>query len=145
MCWDDKYRYNKNTLENIASPSGFTCIQGEDEKKSEALAHDILTIVLFKSAAETKETFLPVAQKCKVDIIIQLLRPANGTYSNLYCEFKGAASKNYKLRDCGKVFVFRLARKYNVQEGQVNHPFKSEEIFKKKYKQYIENEPTIHK
>lgn len=84
----------------------------------------MLTIVLFKSAAETKETFLPVVQKCLVDIIIQLLTPANGTYGNLYCEFKGAANKNYQFRDCGKICVLRLAEKYNVQEGQVNHPFK---------------------
>lgn len=56
----------KNTLENIASLSGFTCIQSEDKKKSETLAHDILTIVLLKSAAEENETFKPVAQKCKL-------------------------------------------------------------------------------
>lgn len=70
------------------------------------------------------------------------MRPANGTYGNLYCEYKGAANKNYQFKDCGKICVFRLAEKYNVQEGQVNHPFKSEEIFKEKY---IEKEPTILK
>ncbi|XP_052713970.1 uncharacterized protein LOC128187594 [Crassostrea angulata] len=133
-----------NTLENIVSQSGFTCIQGEDKEKRETLAHDMLTIVVFKSAAETIETFLPVAQKCKVDIIIQLLRPANGTYGNLYCEFNGAANKNYKFRDCGKFCVFQLVRKY-AQEGQVHHPFKSEEIFKEKCKRYVENEPTVQK
>ncbi|XP_065934555.1 uncharacterized protein [Magallana gigas] len=131
-----------NTLENIISQHGFTFIQGEDKEKSETLAHDILTIVLFKSASEEHETFMPVAQKCKVDIIIQLLRPANGTYGNLCCEFNGAASKSDKFRDCGKECVFQLARKYNVPEGQVNHPFKSEEIFKDKYKKYLENQST---
>lgn len=104
----------------------------------------MLTIVLFKSAAETKEIFFPVVQECKVDIIIQLLRPANGTYGNLYCEFEGAANKNDTFRDCGKMCVSRLVRKY-AQEGQVNHPFKSEEIFKEKYKTYIEKEPTFYK
>lgn len=66
------------------------------------------------------------------------MRPANGTYGNLYCEFKGTSYIGYTFRDCGKMCVFRLARKY--KQGQVNHPFKSEGIFKEKYQIYVEND-----
>lgn len=59
----------KHNLLNLAKTS---CLIHVDNKIA-TLAHDLLTTVLFKCAAEKKEIFFPVLQLCQSDVFHQLL------------------------------------------------------------------------
>lgn len=70
---------------NISSP--FKYIQVMDSKVTLRISHELFSIVLFKSVAETTvqselNAFLSLIQQCKDDIVIQLLRPVDNKQSD---------------------------------------------------------------
>lgn len=105
------------------------------ENKIAILAHDLLTTVLFKCAAERTEIFFPVLQLCQSDVFLQLLRPTGSTYSDLYFEYL----PDVKNRDVGRMCTYRLARMYKKQE--IDHPMMAVELVKEKYVRYSTHNP----
>lgn len=105
------------------------------ENKIATLAHDLLTTVLFKCAAEKTEIFSPVLQLCQSDVFLQLLRPAGSTDSDLYFEYL----PDVKNRNVGKMCTYRLACMYKNQE--INHPLMAVELVKDKYAKYLTHNP----
>lgn len=124
----------KEDLQQNALTSGFIHV----ETSRAALAHDILTMALFKSTAEADTIFTPVVLNCSDDIIIQLLRPAGSVHSDFYCKFEDVnkESSYYKSR---KVCVYRLVCKY--KEKSKNHPLMTEKFVKNKYEKYMKQTP----
>lgn len=96
-----------------------------------------VTTALFKSVAERIHIFLPVLQVCNSDVFLQLLRPSDGSHSDLYYKYIYMLSK--LSRDVGKTCAYRLACIYTKQE--IAHPLMSVELVKDKYIQYLQHEP----
>lgn len=105
--------------------------------KRATLAHELLTTVLFKAAADKIEIFLPVLEMCESDVFIQLLRPTDSTHSDLYFEYINDFSGFSK--DVGKMCAYRLARKYKKQTTV--HPLMTVENVMNKYIEYLKREP----
>lgn len=124
----------KENLQKNALTSGYVHV----ETNRATLAHDILTMVLFKSTAEADIFFTPVVLNCSDDIIIQLLRPAGNIYSDFYCEFEDVNKESpyYKSR---KVCVYRLVCKF--KENEKNHPLMTKEFVRHKYEKYMTQTP----
>ncbi|XP_065934540.1 uncharacterized protein [Magallana gigas] len=124
----------KENLQKNALTSGYVHV----ETNRATLAHDILTMVLFKSTAEADIFFTPVVLNCSDDIIIQLLRPAGSIYSDFYCEFEDVNKESpyYKSR---KVCVYRLVCKF--KENEKNHPLMTKEFVRHKYEKYMTQTP----
>lgn len=117
---------SKPKLKDITTASGYVKMEGNEE----TLVHDILAIVLFKSAAETPvEIFKPVVERCKLDFMLQILRP-DSTHNDLYCGFMNVDKKS-DFREIGKKFVDRCVIDQTLDLG---HPLRTLEFVQKKYK-----------
>lgn len=112
------------------------------EVEAASLTHEILSVALFKSAADKKEILSPVLLNCEVDLIIQLLRPADSIQSEILCEFMDA-SKNSQFRESAKACVFQLARKH--KEEEINHPLRTIGFVEEKLKKYLNKPPKFKK
>lgn len=121
----------KHTLMDLAKTS---CLLLVDNKIA-TLAHDLLTTVLFKCAAEQTEIFFPVLQLCQSDVFLQLLRPTSSTNSDLYFEYL----PDLKNKDVGRMCTYRLARMDKKQE--INHPLMVVELVKEKFAKYSTHNP----
>nr|XP_034339427.1 uncharacterized protein LOC105327203 isoform X2 [Crassostrea gigas] len=129
----------KHALEKICNTSDYVLV----ETQAATLAHDILAIVLFRSAAENEEYLLPVVMKSELDMMLQLLRPPAGTPDNDFeCDFMDV-NKNDKYRTIGKEFVYRYASKYG--ENEMLHPLFAIDFVKRKYALYLKNPPKHKK
>ena len=107
--------------------------------KIASLIHDVLTIVLFKCAAEVREDFLPVVQNCKENVLLELMRPPE----NIHCEFYTSLSKvkkNEEFRDVEKVLVYRLAHHWSKDW---EHPLQPTKLFKDKAEKYMTTKPCL--
>lgn len=122
------------TKHNLMDLAKTSCLLHVDNKIA-TLAHDLLTTVLFKCAAEQTEIFSPVLQLCQSDVFLQLLRPTSSTNSDFYFEYL-PDSKN---RDVGRMCTYRLARMDKKQE--INHPLMEVELVKEKYAKYSIHSP----
>lgn len=129
----------------ISSP--FEYIQVVDSIFTLRIVHELFSIVLFKSVAETTvqseiNVFLKLAKRCQDDIIIQLLRPADNKQSDIYCEFVDV-SKSILHGQVGKICVFRLACKYKILDADAYHPLMTIDFVKEKYPKYLHNLPVL--
>lgn len=133
--WDGKINeeITKEALREIFT-SGFVLV----EAQTAALAHDILTIVLFKSAAETEKCLSPVVQNSEVDMMLQLFRPPGTTHNDFYCDFMDV-NKDETLRSIGKELVYRCASKY--KKHWKDHPLLTIGFVKEKYSSYLKVPP----
>ena len=125
---------SKYTLNNLYKQK-FGYIQ--KESKNARLLHDVLTIVLFKCAAELKEDYLPVLQKSNETVLLELMRPPGDSY----CEFYTSLAKvkqNEEFRENGKVLVYRLAHHWTKNW---EHPLQSIAIFREKAEEYMSKRP----
>lgn len=129
----------KHALEKICNTSDYVLV----ETQAATLAHGILAIVLFRSAAENEEYLLPVVMKSELDMMLQLLRPPAGTPDNNFeCDFMDV-NKNDKYRTIGKEFVYRYASNYG--ENEMLHPLFAIDFVKRKYALYLKNPPKHKK
>lgn len=127
----------KQNLMELCKTSGLLQV----ENKRVTLAHELLTTALFKSAAERFHIFLPVLELCFSDVFLQLLRPSDGSQSDLYYKYYYDLSN--LSRDVGERCAYRLARIYTKQE--IAHPLMSIEFVKNTYIQYLKHKPKdIH-
>lgn len=120
---------SKQTLMDLTKTSGFLQV----DNKRATLAHELLTTVLMKSVAGTREISLPVFKMCKRDVFLQLLRPTDSTNSDLYVEYRNDLSKQSKYE--GKMCAYRLAEIYKEQETA--HPLMTVELVKERYQKYL--------
>lgn len=104
----------------------------------ETLVHEILTIVLFKFAAETSvEIFKPVVERCKLGFMLQILRPVSTHNNDLYCGFMNVDKKS-NFREIGKIFV----RRCHVEKTlDINHPLRTLEFVHKRLKKWQSKQP----
>lgn len=124
-----------DTFEKIVSQS---CLVTFDDNKI-SFVHDILTILLFKSAAETKNMFSFAAENCEIDIMLQLFRPAQSNPKEPYLEFPDPKI-NDVFRPIGKILIYRLTN--TNQAWDVHHPLNDFDFFKEKYHNYLKFEPN---
>uniref|UniRef100_K1PVV3 Novel STAND NTPase 3 domain-containing protein n=1 Tax=Magallana gigas TaxID=29159 RepID=K1PVV3_MAGGI len=124
----------KDNFMDLAKTSGLLQV----ENKRATLAHGLLTTVLFKSAMESEIIIKPVLQRCKIDVILQLLRPTDSTQSDLYLEFTYTESSQTS-KNAGKLCAYRLAQICTKQE--INHPLMKIEFVKKKCAEYLKRDP----
>lgn len=126
----------KDAIEEIFTTSGYVYF----EANTATLAHDILTIALFKSAAKADEYLVRVVENCEVDMMLQLLRPPGTAHNDLYCDFMDVYDMdNSNQRTIAKIFVYRYASKY--REIKMVHPLLTMEFVKEKYLNYIKRPP----
>nr|XP_034339424.1 uncharacterized protein LOC105339430 isoform X4 [Crassostrea gigas] len=122
----------KDAITKMFTTSG--CVYVEDNTAS--LAHDILTIALFKSAAEADEYLLRVVENCDVDVMLQLFRSPGTAHNDLYCDFMDVNKKKIpNQRTMAKEFVYRFASKYRNIE--MVHPLFKTEFVSEKYPKYL--------
>nr|XP_034339446.1 uncharacterized protein LOC105341280 isoform X3 [Crassostrea gigas] len=126
----------KHNLMQLSKTSGLLCV----ENKIATLAHELLTTVLFKCAAEKTLIFLPALQFCKIDVFLQLLRPTDSTHRDFYFEYIFNDCSNFS-KDIGKMCAYRLAQEYKKHETA--HPLMTVEIVKIKYVEYLKREPNF--
>lgn len=134
MKWSREIGKNitKDAITKMFTTSG--CVYVEDNTAS--LAHDILTIVLFKSAAEADEYSLRVVENCDVDVMLQLLRFPGTAHNDLYCDFMDVNKKKIpNQRTMAKEFVYRFASKYRNIE--MEHPLFMIWFVREKYPKYL--------
>lgn len=110
-------KISKETFNEMANTSGFIRV----ENNTASLAHEILTMVLFKFTAESNSRFLPVVKNCKVDFMLQILRPKNSFRCTLYCDFMDVSKKS-EFKSAGKIFLDSLASNRALD---VAHPLRS--------------------
>lgn len=128
----------KDAITKMFTTSGYVYV----EDNTATLAHDILTIALFKSAAEADEYLLRVVENSEVDMMLQLLRPPGTAHNDLYCTFMDVNNKeNVNQRTIAKKFVYRYASKYG--EIQMDHPLFTIDFVRDKYPRYLKG-PTEH-
>lgn len=133
--------------EKMTTSSPFEYIQVVDSIFTLRIAHELFSIVLFKSVAETSvqselNVFLKLIKRCQDDIIIQLLRPADNKQSDIYCEFVDV-SKSILHRKVGKICVCRLARYYKILDADADHPLMTIDFVKEKYPKYLDKLPVL--
>lgn len=133
--------------EKMTVSSPFEYIQVVDSIFTLRIAHELFSIVLFKSVAETTDqselnVFLELIKRCQDDIIIQLLRPADNKQSDIYCEFVDV-SKSILHGKVGKICVYRLARKYKISDADADHPLMKIDFVKEKYPKYWDKLPVL--
>nr|XP_034339450.1 uncharacterized protein LOC105341280 isoform X7 [Crassostrea gigas] len=126
----------KHNLMQLSKTSGLFRV----ENKIATLAHEILTTVLFKCAAEKTLIFLPALQLCKIDVFLQLLRPTDSTHRDFYFEYIFNDNSNFS-KDIGKMCAYRLSQEYKKHETA--HPLMTVEIVKNKYEEYLQREPKL--
>lgn len=126
----------KHNLMQLSKTSGLLCV----ENKIATLAHELLTTVLFKCAAEKKETLLPVLQVCKIDVFLQLLRPTDSTHRDFYFGYIFNDCSDFS-KDIGKRCAYRLAQEFKTHETA--HTLMTVEIVKNKYVEYLKREPKF--
>nr|XP_034338180.1 uncharacterized protein LOC105324417 [Crassostrea gigas]XP_034338181.1 uncharacterized protein LOC105324417 [Crassostrea gigas] len=126
----------KHNLIQLSKTSGLFRV----ENKIATLAHELLTTVLFKCAAEKKEILLPVLQLCKIDVFLQLLRPTDSTHRDFYFEYTFNDCSEFSKR-IGKMCAYRLSQKYKNHE--IAHPLMTVEIVKNRYVAYLKREPKL--
>lgn len=124
----------KHALKKISNTSGYVLV----ENQAATLAHDILTIILFRSAAEREEYLLPVVMKSELDMMLQLLRPPGTPDNDFKCDFMDVNKKN-QYRTIGKEFVYRYASNYG--ENEMLHPLFATDFVKRKYAHYLKQPP----
>lgn len=128
----------KDAITKMFTTSGYVYV----EDNTATLAHDILTIALFKSAAEADEYLLRVVENSEVDMMLQFLRPPGTAHNDLYCTFMDVNNKeNVNQRTIAKKFVYRYASKYG--EIQMDHPLFTIDFVRDKYPRYLKG-PTEH-
>lgn len=117
--WDGEIisKISKETLNEMANTSCFIRV----ENTTASLAHEILTIILFKFTAESNSRFLPVVKNCKVDLMLQILRPKNSFHCDLYCDVMDVSKKS-EFKFAGKIFLDILASNGALD---VAHPLRS--------------------
>lgn len=120
----------KHALKEISDTSGYVLV----ENQAATLAHDILTIVLFRSAAEREEYLSPVVMESELDMMLQLLRPPGTPDNDFECDFMDV-NKNDQYRTIGKEFVYRYASTYG--EIEMLHPLFATDFVKRKYARYL--------
>lgn len=135
--------------EKMTISSPFEYIQVADSIVTLRIAHELFSIVLFKSVAETSvqselKVFLKLisTEQCQDDIIIQLLRPADNKQSDIYCEFVDV-NKSILHGKVGKICVFRLACKYKIFGADAYHPLMTIDFVKEKYPKYLDHLPVL--
>lgn len=133
--------------EKMTISSPFEYIQVVDSIFTLRIAHEIFSIVLFKSVAETTvqselNVFLKLIRRCKDDIIVQLLRPVDNKQSDISCEFVDVR-KSILHGKVGKMCVYRLARKYKISDADVYHPLMTIDFVKEKYPKYLYQLPVF--
>lgn len=122
----------KDAITKMFTTSGYVHVEGN----TATLAHNILTIALFKSAAEADEYLLRVVENCDVDVMLQLLRPLGTAHNDLYCDFMDVNKKKISnQRTMAKTFVYRYASKYRYNERV--HPLFMIEFVSEKYHKYL--------
>lgn len=131
--WKINKDITKEALTKI-STSGFV----SDDAQTAVLAHDILTIVLFKSAAETEKYLQPVVRNSEVGMMLQLFRPTGSAHNDFYCDFIDV-DKDETLRSIGKEFVYRYASKY--QKHWQDHPLLTIDFVREKHVSYLKAPP----
>uniref|UniRef100_A0A8W8JTH5 DZIP3-like HEPN domain-containing protein n=1 Tax=Magallana gigas TaxID=29159 RepID=A0A8W8JTH5_MAGGI len=130
----------KDAITKMFTTSG--CVYVEDNTAS--LAHDILTIALFKSAAEADEYLLRVVENCDVDVMLQLLRSPGTAHNDLCCDFMDVNNKKRSNhRKMAKEFVYRFASKY--RDIKMVHPLFKIKFVSEKYSKYVKDLPNIKK
>lgn len=126
----------KDAITKMFTTSGYVYV----EDNTATLAHDILTIALFKSAAEADEYLLRVVENSEVDMMLQLLRSPGTAHNDLYCTFMDVNNKeNVNQRTIAKEFVYRYASKYG--EIQMDHPLFTIDFVRNKYPRYLKGPP----
>lgn len=122
--------------EKMTISSSFEYIQVVDSIFTLRIAHELFSIVLFKSVTETAvqselNIYLKLMQQCKDDIIVQLLRPVDNDIS---CKFVDV-SKSDLHKEVGKACVYRLAHIYKIPDA--DHPLMAVDFLTEKYKKYL--------
>lgn len=126
----------KDSIEKNFTTSGYVYV----EANTATLAHDILTIALFKSAGKADEYLERVVENCEVDMMLQLLRPPGTALNDLYCDFMDVNDKEKSnQRTIAKEFIYRYASKY--REIKTVHPLFTIEFVKEKYPNYLKGPP----
>lgn len=121
----------KDAITKMFTTSGYVYV----EDNTASLAHDILTIALFKSAAEADEYLLRVVENCDVDVMLQLFRSPGTAHNDLYCDFMDVNKKKISnQRTMAKEFVCRFASKYRNIE--MVHPLFKIEFVSEKYPKF---------
>lgn len=126
--WDGEITstISKGTLNEMANTSCFIRV----ENTTASLAHEILTIILFKFTAESNSRFLPVVKNCKVDLMLQILRPKNSFHCELYCDVIDVSKKS-EFKTAWKIFLDILS---SNEALDVSHPLRSIKWVCKNYK-----------
>ncbi|XP_062569822.1 uncharacterized protein LOC134231871 [Saccostrea cucullata] len=111
------------------------------ENGSVTLRHEVLNIALLKATAYADTDFLPVVQKCDLEILLQLMRPAESGNTEFSCCFAYPEPDNTKYRNIGKFLVKRFADAFKTNWENMEHPLKKHDFFVKKYKRYLSSNP----
>lgn len=120
-----------DAITKMFTTSGYVYV----EDNTASLAHDILTIALFKSAAEADEYLLRVVENCDVDVMLQLFRSPGTAHNDLYCDFMDLNKKKIpNQRTMAKEFVNRFASKY--RDIKMVHPLFKIDFVSEKYPKY---------
>lgn len=124
----------KDSFEKIARKSSYVQV----DKSKITLAHDILTIPLYKSAAERHEYLMPLVKNFEIGIKLQFLRPPDTCHNNIYCNFIDV-NRNDSFKTIGKEFVYRYASSH--QGGKINHPLLTIDFVKERYCKHLNRSP----
>ena len=102
----------------------------QTREKNASLRHDILTIVLFKCAAEHDNVFLAVLNHSKENVLQELMRSSFKCDCEFYTSFKERKEITLIFKWVGKTLVKRLA-------PHEKHPLHETDLFKEKAKKYM--------
>ncbi|XP_062581664.1 uncharacterized protein LOC134243425 isoform X2 [Saccostrea cucullata] len=111
------------------------------ENGSVTLRHEVLNIALLKATSHVDADFLPVVQKCELEFLLQLMRPAGSGNTEFSCCFPYPEKGNTKYRKIGKFLVKRFADSFKTNWESMEHPLKKHEFFVEKYTRYLTSNP----
>ncbi|XP_056016036.1 uncharacterized protein LOC125682182 isoform X3 [Ostrea edulis] len=127
----------KDSLENVirTTPGYF-----QEENNTVTMAHEVLTIALFKAVAKVEEDLRPVYQHCEIETILQLMRPADELQSEFADGFD-YPQQNTRARALSKMLVKRciVVDRDGKKWISVDHPLNKHRLFTEKYQKYSKN------
>ncbi|XP_056015983.1 uncharacterized protein LOC125682148 isoform X1 [Ostrea edulis] len=110
------------------------------------LAHEVLTIALFKAVAKVEEDLYPVYRHCEIETILQLTRPADELQSEFAYGFDYPQKKT-NAKTLGKILVKRcIVEDTNGKQWfTVDHPLNKHKFFIEIYPNYPKKiDPASH-
>lgn len=114
------------------------------EKRKATLIHDILTLVLLKSAADNYVVFQTVLRHYRTDILLELLRPGEETQCE-FCTGLAKSRKNEGFREVEKDLIYNTAKLCGENLERMSHPLKFEELLKEKYERFLKDVRRLRK